>query len=216
LDDEASGNLSTFNGRPSIFNSLVKRLVLGTNNSHKVFEVQSALAGLKEWEVLPQPEGIPEIEETGGTFLECAIQKASHVSRYIVDLVLADDSGLCIDALDGRPGVFSKRYAATDAARIDRVLREMESVADANRSARFVCALALAQRGSILWTTEGKVEGTIARTPHGTNGFGYDPIFRIPEFQRTMAELTIDEKNRISHRGRALQALATHFLSDGM
>ncbi len=188
----------------------MKRLVLGTNNPNKVFEVQSALADLREWEVAPIPAGLDTIEETGATFIECARQKAGHVSRHVGDLVLSDDSGLCIDALDGRPGVFSKRYADSDADRIARVLREMNGVVEIERTARFICALALAQQGQILWTVEGRIEGRISSEPRGVNGFGYDPIFYIPEFRRTMAELTIDEKNRVSHRGCALRELARH------
>ena len=188
----------------------MKKLILGTGNPHKVFEVQSALADLQRWDVVPQPDDIESVEETGSTFLECASQKAAFVSRHVDDLVLSDDSGLCVDALDGRPGVFSRRYADSDAARISRVLREIEAVPDSQRTARFVCALALARRGEVLWTVECKVEGRISFEPRGANGFGYDPIFFIPQFQRTMAELTIEEKNRVSHRGQALTELAKH------
>ncbi len=186
------------------------RIVLGTKNPHKVYEVQSALG--TPFEVVPQPETVPDVEETGITFVENAIIKARHTSRYVNDLVLADDSGLSIDALDGRPGVRSARYAeGDDLARIRKVLEEMTHVPDHRRQAAFVCALALAQDGNVLWTGEGRVDGMIGRAPSGTNGFGYDPIFRIPEFNRTMAELTIGEKNRTSHRGRALQEFARHF-----
>ncbi len=129
------------------------------------------------------------------------------------DFVIADDSGLCIDALDGRPGVFSNRYASSDPERIRRVLAEMNSVPDDRRGGAFVCALVLAQHGAVLWTGEGRVEGTIGRTPSGRNGFGYDPIFYIPEFGKTMAELTLDEKNRISHRGHALKEFVRHFIA---
>jgi XTP/dITP diphosphohydrolase len=159
-----------------------------------------------------QPDTVPPIEETGATFTENAILKAVHTSNFVEDFVVADDSGLCIEALDGRPGVFSNRYAASDTARIQRVLHEMEAVPDENRGAAFVCALAVARRGEVIWTGEGRVEGTIGRGPQGTNGFGYDPIFYLPEFSRTMAELTLDEKNRVSHRGRALQQLMRHFV----
>ena len=170
------------------------------------------LAVLQGWETSEQPHAVPEIEETGATFLDNAILKAVHSSRFVDDVVLADDSGLCIDALNGRPGVFSNRYAADDRARIHRVLSEMESVPDADRGAAFVCALALAGHGEVIWTGEGRVEGVINREPRGTNGFGYDPIFYLPELGRTMAELTAEEKNRISHRGRALEELMRHFV----
>src|SRR5207249_558968 len=126
-----------------------------------------------------------------------------------------DDSGLCVDALDGRPGIFSNRYAATDISQIDRVLFEMRGVPDNQRTARFVCALALAQKREVEWTVQCRVEGRIIWDPHGSNGFGYDPIFFIPEFNRTMAELSIEEKNRTSHRGRALHELVRHFAVSG-
>jgi len=190
----------------------VKRLTVATTNPNKVREFQSLLSTLQGWEICVQPEFVTPIEETGATFMDNAILKAIHTSTFVDGLVVADDSGLCIDALDGRPGVFSNRYAADDAARIHRVLTEMQTVPQENRSARFVCALALAQRNQVVWTGEGKVEGVISRNPQGTNGFGYDPVFYIPEFSRTMAELTLEEKNRISHRGRALQQLMRHFV----
>jgi len=189
----------------------VKRLIVATTNSHKVYEFQSALGALGDWQVAAQPDTVPPVEETGVTFAENAILKAVHASNVVDDLVVADDSGLCINALDGRPGVYSNRYAENDPARIHKVLNEMRAVQDPERGAAFVCALAVARHGALLWTGEGRVSGTIAHAPSGTNGFGYDPIFYVPEFDRTMAELTIDEKNRISHRGRALQHLVSHF-----
>jgi len=187
------------------------KLVLATNNPNKVYEVRLALASLPDWTVIPQPDTIPPIEETGTTFLDNAILKAVHTSHLVPDPVLADDSGLCVDALDGRPGVFSNRYAPTDTERIHRLLKEMESMPENRRAAAFVCALALVHHGEVLWSCEGRVRGRIHDRPVGTNGFGYDPVFFIPEFGRTMAELTIDEKNRISHRGRALQQFVRHF-----
>jgi XTP/dITP diphosphohydrolase len=189
----------------------MRRIILATRNQHKVVEVQGGLAGLTGWQVVAQPDSIPEIEETGSTFVENAILKALHTSGFCNDLVLADDSGLCVDALGGRPGVFSARYAATDGERIQRILSELTSVPDERRTAAFVCALALTQRGKVIWTGEGRVDGRITQSPAGMNGFGYDPIFWIPEFSRTMAELTFEEKNRTSHRGRALAELQ-HFL----
>ncbi len=193
----------------------MKRLIVATTNSHKVGEFQSALAGLTDWQVVAQPDSVPPVDETGATFMDNAILKATHTSGYLSDLVVADDSGLCIDALGGRPGVFSNRYAPTDPERIGGVLQEMSSVPEGSRGAAFVCALALAENGRVLWTGEGRVEGTIARNPHGTNGFGYDPIFYIPELGKTMAELTAGAKNRISHRGRALELLMRHVVASG-
>lgn len=188
-------------------------LVLATTNRHKLFEVSAALP---EWTVEAQPQVVSYVEETGTTFEANAIIKAVHTSHFVADLVLADDSGLCIAALAGRPGVYSARYApGDDAARIHKVLEEMAGVPDSSRQAAFVCALALARRGNVLWTGEGRVDGLIHRVPKGTDGFGYDPIFWIAEFGRTMAELTIAEKNQTSHRGRALNEFVRHFAGSG-
>jgi len=190
----------------------VNRLTVATTNRNKVREFQSAFAAASDWEAVAQPANIPAIEETGATFVENAILKAVHTSNFVDDFVVADDSGLCVDALDGRPGIYSNRYASDDQARIHRVLQEMSEVSDAQRTAAFVCALAVARKGSVVWTGEGRVDGMIARSPQGSNGFGYDPIFYIPESGCTMAELTMDQKNRISHRGRAIQQLLRHFI----
>jgi non-canonical purine NTP pyrophosphatase (RdgB/HAM1 family) len=189
----------------------MRRIILATRNPHKVEEVQAALSHLHHWSIEPQPDSIPEVDETGTTFVENAILKAAHASGFVEDLVLADDSGLCVDALDGRPGVFSARYAPSDPERIQRLLAELNAVPGERRTAAFVCALALAHRGDVIWTGEGRVDGSITRVANGTNGFGYDPIFWIPEFNRTLAELTREEKNRTSHRGRALRELEQHF-----
>jgi XTP/dITP diphosphohydrolase len=193
----------------------VNRIVVATTNPNKVYEVRSALASLGNWEVQPQPSNISPVDETGATFLDNAILKAVHTSQSVDDLVLADDSGLCVDALDGRPGVLSHRYAGSDPERIRRILAEMQGVPEEKRSAAFICALALARHGRIEWTGEGRVDGTINDAPAGTNGFGYDPIFLIPEYGRTMAELTIAEKNATSHRGRALREFVQHFTGLG-
>lgn len=188
----------------------MKRLVAGTTNSHKVHEIRSALRTLSGWTVEALPAGVPDVDETGSTFLENAIQKAIHFSLHVDGLILADDSGLCVDALDGRPGIRSARYAEDAQSRIARLLGEMEHVADAQRSARFVCALALARTGRLIHTVEAEVAGRITRTPSGGHGFGYDPVFYLPELGRTMAELTTEEKQMISHRGLALAELVKH------
>ena len=185
----------------------MQRLIIATTNAGKVIEIRSALGEIPGWvlDALP-PDTIP-IEETGHTFLANAIQKAEHYSKFINEWTLADDSGLSVTALDGRPGIHSARYGENPAARIQRVLREMESVPDARRDAVFYCALAVAQKGRIIWTGQRDVAGFIARSPSGTAGFGYDPIFLLPEGNRTMAELNTDEKNRLSARGKALADL---------
>jgi len=186
-------------------------LIIATRNAGKVREIGEVLAGMEVRLLsLADLPGAPEIEETGATFEENARAKALGIARWSGKIALADDSGLEIDALGGEPGVLSNRYAgegATDAERTAKVLRLMEDTPEAERSARFRCSAALAAPGGEVTVVEGVVEGAIALAPRGGGGFGYDPIF-VPEGDtRTMAELTPDEKNRISHRGRALRAL---------
>jgi XTP/dITP diphosphohydrolase len=184
----------------------VNRLIIATTNLGKVVEIKSALGEISGWSLEPLLHA-PPIEETGDTFLENAIQKARHYSRYVDEVTLADDSGLCVAALGGRPGVHSARYAKDPPSRIARLLRDMESVPDGERAAAFYCALAMARAGEVIWTVERDAVGVIARSPSGTAGFGYDPVFLLPELNRTMAELTTEQKNRLSARGRALAEL---------
>jgi XTP/dITP diphosphohydrolase len=191
----------------------VNRLIIATSNAGKVIEIRSSLGDLSGWSLEPLPPRIPSIEETGETFLDNAIQKAMHYSKYVDELTLADDSGLCVAALGGRPGVHSARYAENPGARIQRLLGEMESVPDGRRDAVFYCALALARSGRVIWTVQGEVAGVIARSPSGAEGFGYDPVFLLPELSRTMGELSTEEKNRLSARGRALAELCKFLTS---
>ena len=195
----------------------MKRLVVATTNAGKVREIVAVLDGLDGWSVEPLPSGLPLADETGSTFRANASQKAEFYSRTLGPdpWVVADDSGLVVDALDGRPGVLSSRYAPNDEARNGKLLGELRDIAASDRSARFVCALALARNGRVAWTTERSVEGTIAFQPVGTYGFGYDPVFLLPALGRTMAELPREAKNRISHRGRALETLRAHLESGG-
>ncbi len=190
-----------------------QRLVVATRNPGKLREFRSLLApaGL-EVAGLSDVSLDKECEETGLSFAENARLKASFYSREIDLPVLADDSGLEVFALGGRPGVYSARYAgagATDAQRVERLLLELAS-AGCDRTARFVCALALALCGEILLESEGECNGVIADRPRGTNGFGYDPVFYFPELGRTYAELSEAEKNRYSHRARAVHDLMTN------
>ena len=189
------------------------RLVIATKNQGKVIEIRSALGELPGWSFEPIPADVPSIEETGDTFLENAILKAEHYSRFVDDLTLADDSGLCVAALGGRPGVHSARYAPDPPSRIRRVLQEMESVPDGERNAVFYCALAVARGGTTIWTVLGDVAGVIAHAPSGTGGFGYDPVFLLPDLNRTMGELTTEDKNTLSARGKATAALRKFLLS---
>src|SRR5947209_516999 len=181
----------------------MQRLIIATTNAGKVIEIRSALAEIPGWFLDALPPGSASIEETGATFLANAIQKAEHYSKFVDDWTLADDSGLSVTALEGRPGIHSARYGESPAARIQRVLREMESVPEARRDAVFYCALAVAQYGKIIWTTQRDVAGFIARSPSGTQGFGYDPIVLLPEPHRTMADWNPHEQNGLSPRGTA-------------
>ncbi len=161
-------------------------------------------------EPLPGIERISPPQETGTTFEENAALKAAYYSGFASELVFADDSGLEVTALGGAPGVYSARYAgpnATDAANNDLLMRQLESIKD--RSAQFVCVIAVARAGSILATFRGTVEGKILDQPRGDGGFGYDPLFFYPPFARTLAEATAEEKFSVSHRGQALRAMIT-------
>jgi len=185
----------------------MKRLIIATGNAGKVIEIRSALGEIEGWILESIARDIPGIEETGETFMANAELKARHYSKYVDDLTLADDSGLCVAALGGRPGVHSARYAPDPPSRIQRLLGEMESVDDHSRGAAFYCALALARKGKVIWTVQGEVRGVIARSPAGTGGFGYDPVFFLPELNATMGQLSTEQKNRLSARGEALAEL---------
>jgi XTP/dITP diphosphohydrolase len=185
------------------------RLIVATRNSGKAAEIRAVLAPLPGWEVEALPEDAPEAEETGATFLANAIHKTCFYGALYGGWTVADDSGLEVDALGGRPGVYSARYANTDQARNVKLLGELADVPDPKRGARFVCALALARDGHLVWSVVEQVGGRIARTPAGTNGFGYDPLFSLGESGATLASLEPAHKNRISHRGRALARLLT-------
>jgi XTP/dITP diphosphohydrolase len=193
----------------------VKRLVVATQNPGKLREVAQILADLP-YEVVSLSEypNAPDVEETGATFLENAVLKAIKCSRFTREMTLADDSGLEIDALGGAPGVRSSRFAPTDPERIAKVLELMKDVPDDKRTARFRCAIAIAWPDKRVETCEAKVEGIIAREPKGSYGFGYDPIFYIPELGKHMAELEPEEKNAISHRGRALRIMKKILLEE--
>ncbi|MGE7779570.1 XTP/dITP diphosphatase [Peribacillus sp. NPDC097264] len=189
----------------------MKTVIIATKNKGKANEFKNMFAA-KGYEVktlLDLPDS-PDVEETGTTFEENAILKAEAIAHKVGLFVLADDSGLIVDALDGRPGVYSARYAGedkVDEANTEKVLRELEGVPEEERTARFYCALALASPNQETITVSGTMEGFITKQPIGTNGFGYDPIFFVKEQGKTNAELTKEEKNNISHRANALKAL---------
>jgi XTP/dITP diphosphohydrolase len=186
------------------------RLLLATNNAGKVRELRDLLAGIPFDLVTPADLGLGvHVEETGRTYEENALQKARAYARAAGIPALADDSGLEVDALDGRPGIHSARYvgqAATDGDRIGALLAELRGVPPERRTARFRAVIVVASPEGRHWTAEGTVEGVITEAPRGSGGFGYDPVFYLPELGRTMAELRPEEKNRLSHRARAVEA----------
>jgi XTP/dITP diphosphohydrolase len=191
------------------------RLVLASGNAGKLAELRALLAGTGIAVVAQGELGIGDIEETGLTFVENALLKARHAARESGLPALADDSGLCVDALGGAPGLYSARYAGThgDAnANIARLLSEIADVPDAARAARFVCVLALLRHPEDPQplVAEGRWEGRILRSPRGDRGFGYDPVFLDPASGLSAAELAPDAKHRASHRGQALARLKRH------
>jgi XTP/dITP diphosphohydrolase len=197
-------------------------VVLATRNAAKLRELtrilgaehpggtQIRLAGLDEF------PGAPDVPETGATFEENALLKARAIARYTGLRAVADDSGLCVDALNGMPGVRSARWAGghgDDRANLELVLAQVADVPDGRRGAQFVCAAALVgpgsgPRGAREWVVTGRLEGQLVRVPRGSGGFGYDPIFLPDGFEQTTAEMSAEAKDAISHRGRAFRALA--------
>lgn len=183
--------------------------MLASSNQGKLREFRelSGNSGI-ELALIPNFSGLPAFEESAPTFAENAVGKASHYSSFTSELLLADDSGLVVPALGGAPGVHSARYAGPHAGAEDRVrklLREMEAVAGDERRARFVCVIALAKEGRVVAVISDFVQGMIAGEPCGSSGFGYDPVFFVPELNRTFGEASAQEKNRYSHRGRAFR-----------
>ncbi len=189
-----------------------RRVVLASNNAGKAREFGELLAG-SGLEVVGQAElGVPEAEETAPTFVENALLKARNASRITGLPALADDSGLAVDALGGAPGIFSARFAgsgAGDAANNARLLDLMREVPEAARGAAFICALVYLRHAEdpVPLICQGMWRGRLLEAPRGANGFGYDPLFLVPELGKTSAELPPEEKNRRSHRGQALRQL---------
>lgn len=182
----------------------MKTLVVATGNPGKLKEMQRYLAQT-DWALELKPPEL-DVEETGSSFLENARLKACQVAAATGEWAIADDSGLSVQALDGAPGIYSARYGRDDHHRIDRLLRELGPNPD--RRAEFVCAMVLARPdGSIALEAEGICPGEILPSPRGTEGFGYDPIFFVPEANRTFAEMTAAQKHQLSHRGRAFALL---------
>lgn len=190
----------------------IKEIVVATKNIGKVTEIKAALSGLSYTIVsLGELGEFPEAPENGITFEENARSKAEFYARLTGKLCLADDSGLEVDYLKGKPGVYSARYAgehASDQENNNKLLANLVGIPSEKRTARFRCVVALADAEKTLLTASGTVEGIMLTEPRGNKGFGYDPLFYVPKLEQTMAQMLPEEKNKISHRGRAIKALA--------
>ena len=191
-----------------------KKLIFATGNANKMREIREILGG-KGYEILSMKEaGVDiDVEEDGATFEENALIKARAIGKACGELVLADDSGLVIDALGGEPGIYSARYMGHDTSYTEKnnnLISRLEGVPDEKRTARFVCAMAAVFPDGTEKVITGVMEGRIGYRIAGENGFGYDPIFFLPEDGKTSAEISPEEKNAISHRGKALRAMAEY------
>ncbi len=201
----------------------MKKILVASTNPGKLKELREMLGGDIEWVGLADFPNIPEIEEDGKTFAENARKKALGYAKATGLWTLADDSGLVVDALGGQPGVKSARFAEShrrdrkerrdllDKKNIEKLRTLLKKIPKEKRTARFVCCLCLASPEKILIETEGELEGVIGERPVGENGFGYDPIFFVPKLNKTVAQLSSEEKNAISHRGNAIRKLKTLF-----
>ena len=189
----------------------LKKIVFATGNKGKVKEIQMILADLGVEVTTMKEEGIfVDVEENGTTYEENAMIKAREVAKYTDAIVIADDSGLEIDYLNKEPGIYSARYMGEDTSyriKNNNLIDRLTGIPDEKRTARFVCAIAAVLPDGRELTTTGVIEGRIGYEERGENGFGYDPIFYVPEFGKTTAELTEEEKNMVSHRGRALKIM---------
>lgn len=186
----------------------MKKIVLATSNPHKVEEINAINKDLGIEFILP-PEGFDPVED-GKTFEANALLKAKEANKLTGMVSLADDSGLCVDALCGEPGIQSARYAETPKARIKKLLNALDGIPLEKRGAKFVCAMTLLDKdGEVLLSTRGECYGKIGFEPKGENGFGYDPIFIVEGGDLTMSELSEDDKNKISHRALALKNVTT-------
>ena len=188
-----------------------RKLILATRNKDKLKEIQALLSDLDiDIVSLDEAENAPHVVEDGKTFMENAFKKAKVIAEATGIMALADDSGLEVDALDGAPGVYSARYSgenASDASNNEKLLADLEGVPAGKRSAHFSCVIVVYHPSGRWISTEGKCEGEITEKSIGDRGFGYDPVFYLPSLNCTMAQLSAEEKNRLSHRGKALEKL---------
>lgn len=195
----------------------MEKLIFATGNEKKMKEIRMILGDL-DYEILSMKEaGITaDIVEDGSTFEENAVIKATAISKLTNCLVLADDSGLEVDYMDKMPGIYSARWLGEDTSytvKNRKIIENLEGVPDEKRTARFVCAIAAAFPDGRVLTKRGTIEGIIGYEERGSNGFGYDPIFFLPEYGKTTAELDPEEKNKVSHRGKALELIKKEFRS---
>lgn len=193
----------------------MKEIIFASHNKGKIAEIREILDPFGIRVLSADEANLPEVEETGTTFEENAALKALTIAKLKNTACLADDSGLCVDALDGRPGVYSARYAPNrdfDKA-MEKLLKEIEETGGMNRKAHFSCVIVLGWPDGSYQAFEGRVDGTISKTRAGHGGFGFDPVFIPDGYEKTFAELGNEIKNKISHRGRALQKF-TAFLKD--
>jgi XTP/dITP diphosphohydrolase len=182
----------------------MKKMIVATGNPGKLREIQEYLTNF-DFSLQLKPDDL-DVEETGDTFIANACLKASQVAKALGEWAIADDSGLEVEALGGSPGIYSARYGKTDRDRIARLLKELGE--RENRRARFVCAIAIARPdGAIAALVEGTCQGEILQQPCGVEGFGYDPIFYVPQYQQTFAQMKPEVKRQVSHRGRAFAEL---------
>lgn len=192
------------------------RIVIATGNQDKVREINEILEGTDFEAVSMKSIGVnPEIIEDADTFEGNALIKAKTVHEYVNDYVMADDSGLCIDALDGAPGVYSARFCGENSTyeeKFKKIFEMLRDVPEEKRTAHFVCAIAVVRPDGTSFTVKGQCDGILHETPMGENGFGYDPIFYVPEFNMTTAQMDPAQKHSISHRGKALASMVAKLL----
>lgn len=196
-----------------------QKLLLATRNQGKIIEFRRILDALAPGAIelvgLDQFPDLHDVDETGSTFQENALLKAREMSEATGLPAIADDSGLCVDALNGDPGIFSARWAGThgdDKANLEKVLDQLKDVADKDRTAYFICVAALYLPQGTSHCEEGRFYGTILKSPVGENGFGYDPIFQPDGLEISSAQMSAEEKDQVSHRGKALRAIAPHVM----
>ncbi len=194
----------------------MRELFIATRNKGKLKEFEALFSGIVDRLLSPADiPGVPEVEEDGATFQENAVKKARGAALAIGKPVLADDSGLVVDALGGAPGVYSARFAGEKASDDDnnaKLLEQMAHLPTEHRTAAYRCVIALCFSDGSCRTFDGELGGVILNAPRGRGGFGYDPLFLVPEYGQTLAELPLEIKNRISHRGKALAKLKEYLL----